>query len=264
MQQTDIRAAAQALLTRRLNQQISGALPVEQRPATVEEALAIQQSLIEQMALAGETVGGWKCALPIAIDGLDNVPVIAPIFSSSISDDSPCTMQLDEGVCKIEPEIGFRFGRDLPHRQEPYSEEEILDALCGAHLALELILSRYVQPDSISYLEHLADCLFNQGLFVGPPISVVQACAASEIRFVVTDPSLEGGCRQIEGKHPSGYPQTPLFWMVNFLSQRGIDIKAGQVVITSSYAGVIEVAPEMNFTLEYEKYGEISLRFKID
>ncbi|WP_428034803.1 hypothetical protein [Amphritea sp.] len=264
MQQTDIRAAAQALLTRRLNQQISGPLPPEQHPATAEEALAIQQSLIAQMELAGQGVGGWKCALPIAIDGLENVPVIAPIFSRTICTDSPCPIQLDQGVCKIEPEIAFRFGCDLPHRREPYSEGEILDALSGAHLALELILSRYAEPDSVSYLDHLADCLFNQGLFVGPSITVEQACAASDIRFVLTDPSLQGGCRQIEGKHPSGYPQKPLFWMVNFLSQRGIDIKAGQLVITSSYAGVIEVDPEADFTLEYEKYGEISLRFELN
>ncbi|MBN0986770.1 2-keto-4-pentenoate hydratase [Amphritea pacifica] len=263
MQQTDIQAAAQALLTRRLNRQITGPLPAEQRPVTVEQALAIQQSLMQQMALAGQGVGGWKCALPIAIDGLENVPVIAPIFSSSIYTGSPCPIQLDQGVCKIEPEIGFRFGRDLPHRQEPYGKQEILDALSGAHLALELILSRYAQPDSISYLEHLADCLFNQGLFVGPQISVAQALTASEISFVLTQGIVDSESR-MEGKHPSGYPQTPLFWLVNCLSQQGIDIKAGQVVITSSYAGVIEVAPEIDFTLEYEKYGEISLRFKIN
>lgn len=264
MQQTDIEAAAQALLARRLNQQITGPLPSEQRPATVEEALAIQQSLIQQMALAGQGVGGWKCALPIAIDGLENVPVIAPIFSSSIYTGSPCPIQLDQGVCKIEPEIAFRFGRDLPCRGEPYSEQAILDALSGAHLALELILSRYAQPDSISYLEHLADCLFNQGLFVGPPITLEQACAASEVRFLLTDPSLEGGSRKIAGKHPSVYPQLPVFWLVNFLTQRGISIKAGQQVITSSYAGVLELQPDVDFSLAYEKYGEITLRFDIN
>ncbi|WP_299195518.1 hypothetical protein [uncultured Amphritea sp.] len=264
MQQTDIEAAAQALLTRRLNQQITGPLPSEQRPATVEEALAIQQSLIQQMALAGQGVGGWKCALPIAIDGLENVPVIAPIFSSTLYTGSPCPIQPDQGVCKIEPEIAFRFGHDLPHRGEPYSEAEILNAMSGAHLALELILSRYAEPDSVSYLEHLADCLFNQGLFVGPQITVEQACAASEIRFVLTDASLDEGCRQIAGKHPSIYPQLPLFWMVNFLTQRGIDIKAGQLVITSSYAGVLELQPDVDFSLAYEKYGEILLRFKIN
>lgn len=263
MQSTDIQAAAQALINRRQNKQVTGPLAPELRPATVEDALAIQQQLIVKMAQAGDSVAGWKCALPIEVDGLKDVPVIAPIFRNSVCTDSPCPIQLDQGVCKIEPEIAFRFARDLPHRPEPYSEQEIVAALSGAHLALELILSRYLDPDSVSYLEHLADCLFNQGLFVGPEITVEQAFSASEISFVLTgSPALSES--RLDGKHPSVYPQLPLFWLVNFLSQKGIDIKAGQLVITSSYAGVIELAPEVTFRLQYEKYGEIGLRFEID
>jgi len=263
MQQTDIQAAAQVLFNRRLKQQVTGPLAPELRPASVDDALAIQQQLTLLMEQAGDRVAGWKCALPIEIDGLKNVPVVAPIFRNSTYTDSPCPIQLDQGVCKIEPEIAFRFGHDLPHRHEPFSEEEIMAALSGAHLALELILSRYLNPDSVSYCEHLADCLFNQGLFLGPEIPLEQAFSASEIGFVLTGSAGISDAR-IDGKHPAVYPQLPLFWMVNYLSQKGIDIKAGQVVITSSYAGVIEVAPEINFTLQYEKLGEIGLRFEID
>ena len=60
------------------------------------------------------------------------------------------------------------------------------------------------------------------------------------------------------GKHPHQFPQRPLFWLVNFLSQRGIDMKAGQVVITGSYAGVMEVQPNIKFSLQYGELGRIT------
>lgn len=263
MQQADIHAAAQALLTRRLNNHITGQLNPQYRPNSVSDALAIQQGLIELMVQQGNPVGGWKCALPIAIDGLTDAPVVAPIFSRSIHTDSPCPIIADEGWCKIEPEIAFCFAQDLPHRPTPYTEQEIVAALSGTHLALEFILSRYLQPDSVSFIEHLADCLFNQGLFIGPEISLEQAFQASTIELTLTTAStLE--VQHFAGKHPCAEPLLPLFWLVNFLRQQGIDIKAGQQVITSSYAGVIEIAPGDYFTLSYEDLGEISLAFTQD
>ncbi|MBU2965521.1 hypothetical protein Q4508_08910 [Amphritea sp. 2_MG-2023] len=261
MQQADIHAAAQALLTRRLNNHITGQLNPQYRPNSVSDALAIQQGLIGLMAQQGNSVGGWKCALPIAIDGLTDVPVVAPIFSRSIHTDSPCPIITDEGQCKIEPEIAFCFAQDLPCRSTPYSEQEIVAALSCASLALELILSRYLQPDSVSYVEHLADCLFNQGLFIGPEISLEQAFQASTIELSLTTSSTPEA-QLFAGKHPCGEPQLPLFWLVNFLHQQGIDIKAGQRVITSSYAGVIDIRPSDDVTLTYDHLGEIKLRFE--
>lgn len=260
MQQVDIQAAAQALVSRRLGNRLTGPLEPHCRPQTVDDALAVQQAVIG-LTCAG--VGGWKCALPIEIDGLKNVPVVAPIFTQTLYQNSPCSMNTDEGVYKIEPEIAFQFGKDLPSRKEPYTDREVIAALSGARLSLELIQSRYLDPDSISYLEHLSDCLFNQGLYLGPEITLEQALSASEIKF-----SLKIGSAselvEIEGKHPNGYPQIPLFWLVNFLRQRGLAIEAGQWVITSSYAGVIEIPPNKPFALVYEKLGEISLQIELN
>lgn len=262
MQQTEIQTAAQMLLTRRLMGRFSDSLEPEYRPQSVAEALLIQQYLIVLMAQQGDDVGGWKCALPIAVDGLTEVPVIAPIFSRTLYAASPCPIIADAGRLKIEPEIAFCFAEDLPARQAPYSEKEIIMALSGAHLVLELILSRYLDPDSVSYLEHLADCLFNQGLFIGPEITLEQAFQATEIDFKLVASFVAFGEQRIAGKHPCGFPQRPLFWLVNFLREQGIDIKAGQQIITSSYAGVLDVEPDEDIRLVYGQLGEIVLRFE--
>ncbi|BBB25846.1 hypothetical protein [Amphritea japonica] len=260
MRQADIQAAAKVLVDRRLNNRLTGPLEPPFRPSTVDDALAIQQAVIE---LAEDSVGGWKCALPIEIDGLKEVPVLAPIFTESVYQGSCCSMNTDEGVCKIEPEIAFQFGQTLPRRPQPYTDQEIVAALSGARLSLELIQSRYLDPDSISYFEHLSDCLFNQGLYLGPEISLEQAFKASEIEFSLKIGSISESVG-ISGKHPNIYPQVPLFWLVNFLRERGRGIEAGQWVITSSYAGVIEIPTDKVFTLAYEKLGEISLQFELN
>lgn len=269
----DIQAATNILFERRLNNKLTGRLDCCLRPGTADQALAIQQALITRMNdtadnSAVNTVGGWKCALPIEDNNVVDLPVVAPIFSSTISDHSPCSVRLDDGVCKIEPEIAFRFKQDLPSRSQAYTEQEIIAALSGAHLALELIQNRYNASEEVTYLEHLADCLFNQGLFIGPEITLDQAFSASEIEFTLTTSSESSKhdpatCKKLAGKHPNKYPQLPLFWLVNFLSAQGIDIKAGQLVITSSYAGVIEVLPDREFSLQYGELGSISLRFEV-
>ena len=89
MQHEHIQAAAKALLERRLDNRITARLEPRLQPRTADEALAIQQAIIEQMnAMKGDamddTVGGWKCSLPIGDNDLENMPVVAPIFANSI------------------------------------------------------------------------------------------------------------------------------------------------------------------------------------
>lgn len=247
MHASQITAAARFLIERRTNPNIRSRLAPELRPATTDEALAIQK---ETMSLMGDATGGWKCVLPAA-ESLN----VAPIFAATIHRHSPCPINLDKGVCRIEPEIAFRFKTDLPVRDVEYSEAQITAALGGAHLALEFIENRYTVAEEVSYLENLADCLFNQGMYLGPEIALDRAVAAAEIDFILTqdEPKL------FKGKHPNKGPLLPVLWLANFLRQMGIGIQAGQVVITGSFAGVHEVKPQRELTIEYTGLGKMSV-----
>jgi len=253
MNQDQIESAAKALVARRQNGELTGRLSPQQRPDSAASAFALQQAVVAKMS---DSVAGWKCALPIS-DG----PVVAPIFAGTLYQGERCPIIEDNGSCKIEPEIAFRFGKDLPPRQQPYSEAEVRDALAGASLALELIINRYLPDEEASFLEHLADCLFNQGLYIGPSIELDDAFAASEMELNLSGPGIEP--QTFAGKHPNGLPQTPLYWLVNFLSEQGVGIKAGQQVITSSYAGVIEVEPGQPFKLQIGDLGSIETTLEL-
>jgi len=239
MNQTQIDSAASFLIERRRDDVARGRLAPELRPSTNADALAIQKAIMDKM---GDEVGGWKCVLPNS-----DIINVAPIFAATICDSSPCPIQLDNGVCRIEPEIAFKFKKDLPDRGRDYSEDEIIDALAGAHLALELIQNRYAGTEDVSYLENLADCLFNQGVYLGPVITLDKAISSAQLDFVLT----QGDNTSFTGHHPNKGPLLPVLWLVNFLITQGLHIKAGQVVITGSFAGVHEVLPATRFTLEY-------------
>jgi len=250
MNQTQIETAAGFLIERRHNESARDRLAQAMRPATNEDALAIQKAIMEQM---GDTVGGWKCVLP-AGETLN----VAPIFANTIHRQSPCPILLDKGVCRIEPEIAFRFKQDLPPRDTEYGDDEIMAALAGAQLALELIQNRYAGTEEVSYLENLADCLFNQGMYLGPEIPLDKAINSPEIDFVLS----QGEASTFKGKHPNNGPIRPVLWLANFLRQQGIGIKAGQLVITGSFDGVHEVEADREMSLAYGGLGSIAVKFR--
>lgn len=248
-------SAADFLAQRRLNGQTGTRLPEALRPQNTEQAWQIQQAQTALLTAQGEAVGGWKCALPF-----DDKWVVAPILASTLHTASPVALFTEAGLCKIEPELGFVLQHDLPPRPEGYTESEIIAAVGSAHAVLELIQNRHWPDESASFYEHLADNLFNQGLFVGEAIPLHTALQAAEMTFKITRENTAEAAI-INGKHPNGLPQNPLFWLVNFLSQHAIALRAGQIIITGSYAGLLTLPPNQAFTLQFGDWATLQLTF---
>ena len=98
-------------------------------------------------------------------------------------------------------QIAFELARDLPAREQPYSEAEIDAAVGGARLALEVLGCRYALPEHASLPELLADHMFNRGLVLGPRIaSADDAPASMTITLSVDGQDAE----QHAGIHPNG------------------------------------------------------------
>src|SRR6202030_4177672 len=105
--------AAQHLFAARKSGTPGERLPESCRPSDADSALAIQDRVLELM---GDTVGGWKCAVP-----MPKAPVIlSPIPKSQIVRSSPC--RVTTTTPQIEPEVAFVLSRDLPARETAYTE----------------------------------------------------------------------------------------------------------------------------------------------
>ena len=244
--------AARLLVAARQEMRPGPRLPEFCRPRDIESALAIQRRVGE---LLGFAIGGWKCSLPSA----ERRIVVAPIYAPTIASTSPCAVLGDGKVARIEPEIAFVLGRDLPQRRTPYSDVEVRDAIGETRLVLELIGGRYADPASVGFLEQLADGVNNQGLYRGPIVAGAFDRALESFPIAVDGPS--GSLLMREGKHPDGHPLLPLYWLANYRAGQGDGLKAGQIVTTGSYVGVIEVPLGMPLKLSYGDLGVLNVQF---
>lgn len=244
--------AASLLLQRRHNGSKGERLPETCRPRNLDEALAIQEQVSMQ---AADQVAAWKCGMP----GNDTV-VLAPIYASTVfQETATCAVWSNHQYARIEPELAFILGRDLPARAESYTVAEIDAAIQETRLALELIGTRYSEPDAASFAEHLADGLFNQGLYLGP---VIHTDNAANLQTMPIKIKLAGHVLQeFFGVHPAGNPRAPLYWLVEFLRNRGQGLRAGQAIITGSYAGSPDVPLHEDISVSFGQLGELHVRF---
>lgn len=249
---TDNKKSAQILLANRQATVKKQRLSIGSRPENSEQALVIQAEMIKQ---CNDGIKAWKCLLPLNEEQL----VVAPIFADTVQSGEDCALFADHQKARIEPEIAFLLGLDLPAKSEGYSELEIDNAIKSCHMALELIEDRFAGEENVSFYEKLADCLANQGLFIGPEIDKQDAYCASNIMINIDQADNK---QHFTAKHPNTLPQNPLYWLINFMTKRGIGFTAGQAIITGSYAGVVEVAFNCITHVSYEGLGRYSVIFK--
>jgi 2-keto-4-pentenoate hydratase len=223
-----VNRAAEVLAQARKTKSFIPNIPVDCRPTDIDTAIAVQNRTME---LLGEKTGGWKCGL----QAKPEMVMLAPVPSSAIYRSSPVAVT----VGKIEPEIAFVLGKDLPARATPYTEQDIRAAIGDIRFVLELIGARYSNVVDVTYHELLADCYNNYGLFIGPSVPGALDKPLESLHVKITTPSATIVDR--DGNHPSGHPMNSFSWLVNYLSARGQGLKAGEIITTGSYAGVVDV-----------------------
>ncbi len=227
-------------------------LSAELSPKDCEQAFQIQEEMI---ALRSDKVAGWKCLLPFENGNI----IAAPIFADTVQSGDSCALFMDAGKARVEPEIAFVLGADLPARAQGYSADEIDAAIKGCHMALELMQARYREYPDTTFFEKLADGMLNQGLFLGPEIDKSKAYTASKLNITFDQQSSK---QEMQGSHPNELPYKPVQWMINFMSQRGVSFKAGEAFITGSYKGIVEVDFNQETAISYEGLGEYKVTFK--
>jgi len=243
-------AAARLLVAARLARRPGPRLPESCRPRDLDAALAIQQRVSDLLA---HPIGGWKCALPT----LGKI-IVAPVYAPSICTTPHCPEFMNSHV-RVEPEIAFVFRHGLPSRDKPYGEAEVRSAIGETCLALEILGCRYEEPQQVSFVELLADGLFNQGLVLGPRVPDGVARHLETMTLSVEAP--DSAPSNYAGRHPDGHPLAPVCWLANFLSSRGKELSAGQVVISGSYAGVLELPVATPLRIRFGELGTLNVQF---
>lgn len=243
--------AAKQLLSNRIKEPKKISLAADLIPQDLEQVHKIQAEMIN---LREDAVIGWKCLEPLSEDQF----IFAPIFAETLQSGEQCPLFSQGDKARVEPEIAFVLGADLPAKDAGYSIADIDEAVKSCHMALELMQNRYIDQPDITFYEKLADGLVNQGLYIGPEIDKEAAYAASEISITFNQ---ESGKQSFQGKHPNMSPPKPLHWFINYMTKRGISFSAGQAFITGSFAGIVEVEMNQATEIEYQGLGKYSVTF---
>lgn len=239
--------SATELIARRATLQPGPRLPEVCRPADLEGGWQVQQEVTRRLGLP---VGGWKASLP----SLGKL-VAAPIYAPTISRTPLCTVAPTDSV-KVEPEIAFVLAHDLPPRTQAYTDAEVDAAVGTVHAALEICASRYLDHTGLPFPEMLADGLVNSGLWLGPALEAA-ATPAFELSWQIENEPPH----KSQARHPDANPRAPLYWLANFLRERGIGLQAGQVVITGSYAGVLNLPVQRRVQFDYAGLARFEVEF---
>ena len=243
-------AAAELLVQARKSGPIEG-LPEECRPTSMDEVYAIHDAVASQLG----PVLGWKVG---AADATAE-PICAPLLAGTLYD-SPADLDPQAFTMRgMESEIAFRFGSDLPARDEPYKKDQVLAAIDAACPAIEINETRYQDSDAVDRMTKLADNILNGALVLGPawagwPDLVV---ADQPVEMTFDDELVFSHC----GGNNAGDVIRLVVWVANHLGQRGYGITRGQVITTGSWTGLRPAGSARRVTTRFPGIGEVMVTF---
>lgn len=224
-------------------------LPEATLPRTEAEAMLIQD---ESAKLMGP-VRAWKvgAASPSA------TPTRAPIHADTLFINPgriPASMFFYIGA---EAEIAYKFAKDLPAGEMPFTRDEVLSAVESVHPAIEIVDTRFSVWESQPALAHRADQANHGALMIGDPIADWRTMRPTQQR-VMLDINHAVASDKIDG-NSAGNPEDLLVWLANTGARSLGGIKAGQYVTTGSCSGTIMVQAPVRLTATLYERGSLTV-----
>jgi 2-keto-4-pentenoate hydratase len=240
-----IEAAAKLLLQARHNRELLAAMPADLVPENSAEAYTIQK----EISAALGPIGGWK----VGAKGPTAEPACAPM-PANLMYAAPHSFAFS-GSHGVEAEIAIRIKKDLPPRAAPYLVEDVRAAVDTVHPAIEIVGSRFAEPNRESPLSILADSLANTAFIYGAGMrgqtnidQVGQAVKLSFDSSVVAD---------VVGGNPAGDIWRLVAWLANHLASHHEGLRAGQIVTTGSCTGLLFPEPHTRVAAVFNGLGQV-------
>jgi 2-keto-4-pentenoate hydratase len=254
-----IEKAATLLWRTRLAGHRLDAIPADCRPPSLDDGYRIQDFMT---AHTGKRVVGWKVAATTEA-GRRRMGISAPLagrlFDGYVLADGA---KLDAGPMTMlvaEPEFAFRLGRDLPSRAQPYTTDNVLEAVVEVRLAIEVPDARVAGFNEIGAPSTVADDAFAGWVILGPTVAGWRDLdlPTRPVR-ALRNGTLAGENR---GQDALGDPCQALVWLAQDRAIRGTGLKSGDVVITGTRIAPVAIHPGDRVSFEFPDLGKVSAAF---
>ena len=159
----------------------------------------------------------------------------------------------------MEAEFAFRMARDLPPHSARYEQADVCEAVAALHLAIEVPDARFERFAEIGPAQIAADDAFASWFLLGEQVPGWQRLdlATQRVRAVNNGKVAAEGT----GANVLGDPRIALTWLANHLAQRGIGLKAGDIVTTGTCITPPTIAPGDRVTAEFVGLGQLTVAF---
>jgi 2-keto-4-pentenoate hydratase len=229
------------------------------RPRDRTEGYAIQAAIERTSA---KPLFGWKIAATseagqkhINVDG----PMAGRILAETVIPDGGTASMKGNEMRVGEPEFAFRMAKDLPPRSQPYTVQQVLDAVGTLHPAIEIPDSRFADFVGAGAPQIIADNACAHLFVLGAPASANwRALDLVEERPIIV---LRGKHYTGHGKNVLGDPRIALAWLANELRQLGLTLKAGQIVTTGTCHPPLPLQSGDVFAADFGSLGKVSVGF---
>lgn len=235
--------AARADLSKRLAD-----VPEALRPTSVEAAYRVQHKVA---ATFGE-IGGWKVGAP------GGTRVCGALPASGVKA-SPATLSSAVNPYRgIEAEVAFRMATSLPPRTTPYSRAEVVAAIGTMHPAIEVLETRFLDPDKFDLLTNLADTQSHGGFIYGPGTLNWHGI---DLTTMKCEQHVDGALQKDKVGYPFGDILDMMEWLANIGAVWAGGLKEGQFVTCGSWTGKECVSASADVRVSFTSLGEVKLRY---
>ena len=223
-----------------------------------KRAYAIQRLRLQHGLQSGQHVGwklGWS-RLAGPDDDLD--PIVGHYFDDRVfAEGNPVSTRFfTDGTAMAEPEVVFYLNRDLPG--PVVSREELIAAIDSVGVAMEFVNWRAVEPRTREHA--IADNGIASGVVLGQDRhSLVDVNFAAEVGRIEVNNSeaSDGPASSIMGEDPLA----ALLWAANELPKWGMQLKAGDFVLSGTVCVPLPVTAGDAATASFSGLGSVSARF---
>lgn len=230
------------------------------RSLSIEEAYEVQDLVTKMRIESGEHIAGFKVGCTSNSIrkqfGLSE-PINGRLFYPHVRNNQANVKWSNYINCAIEPEMVLKIGKNLEGKN--LSDKELINAIDYVSPGIEIHeYNFWVKPPTIQEL--ICSGGIHTGLIIGPQkVSPVDLQFKDEIFTVYKNKSLITSAPSLE---IMGGPLHSLRWLVNFLTDKGLFLEKGSLVIPGSPVELVNINQDTVLEVVIDNVGSITVNFE--
>lgn len=231
----------------------------------MDDAYAIQSTLVEKKLAAGRKVIGWKIGLTskamrsvLKID----IPDSGVLFDDMLFDNGSVIPAGRFIQPRIEAEIAFVMKSSLAG--ESVTREDVIEATDYVTPAIEILDTRIQRVDPKTgtmrnIFDTISDNAANAGIVLGKERHDIKS---TDLRWVACIASKNGEVEETGlGAGVLNDPVESVVWLARRMAEYGQKIEAGQVILAGSFIRPVECTPGSRIQTDFNEFGNLEISF---